>query len=329
MMDEHFWDDYAKAQKIVAVLNENRSIRDGYEHLKTGFESLIQDLEMLGEEEDPELQQMVEEEFLAIMKEYEGFEMKVLMDGEYDHCNAIVEIHPGAGGTEAQDWAEMLYRMYARWAAAEGLKLEADDIEDGDEAGLKSVTFTVSGTNAYGMLKSESGVHRLVRISPFDANNRRHTSFASVGVLPEIENSTEIEIDPKDLEIETHRASGAGGQHINKTDSAVRIIHKPTGIVATSQSQRSQIQNREQAMNILRSRLFAIKQKEDAAKKKEIQGEVMANEWGSQIRSYVMCPYTLVKDNRSGYETANVDGVLNGDLEGFIYAYLKFLASKK
>ena len=328
-MDEHFWDDPKKARKMVDRLNENRQIKEGYESLSARLASLRDDLGMLEEMEDPDLEAALYEEWDTWTHDYEVFEMNILLDGEYDHENAILEIHPGAGGTESQDWAEMLFRMYSRWAQKNGFKFSVDDYEDGDEAGIKSVTVTVEGNRAYGYLKSEKGVHRLVRISPFDANSRRHTSFAAVSVLPEVSDDAGIVINPEDITVETHRSSGAGGQHINKTDSAIRITHIPTGIVVTCQSERSQIQNKEHAMQILRAKLFEKKLEEEEKKKKDILGDLKAIEWGSQIRSYVLCPYTLVKDNRTEYEETNADAVLDGNIDEFIYAYLKKSASKK
>ena len=247
----------------------------------------------------------------------------MLLSGEHDDLNAIVEIHPGAGGTESQDWAEMLFRMYQRYAANKGWKVEVLDYLDGDVAGIKSVTMLIKGDNVYGHLKAEKGVHRLVRLSPLYSAKRRHTSFASVDVMPEFNNEIEIEIQSTDLKIDTYRASGAGGQHINKTDSAVRITHLPTNIVVTCQSQRSQIQNREQAMVMLKSKLYQLMLEKQASELKELKGEQKEIAWGSQIRSYVLHPYSLVKDNRSGYESNNPKAVLDGDLDGFIYAYLK------
>lgn len=329
MMADDFWADYNKAQNSINVMNENKQIIEGYERLTKSFNSLKEDLKSLEVSYDAELEAMLEAEYLKEEEFYQQFELKVLLSGEYDHLNAIVEIHPGAGGTEAQDWAEMLYRMYTRYAAKAGFKVICTDYEDGDEAGIKTVTFIVQGPYAYGYLRSEKGVHRLVRISPFDSAARRHTSFASVEVIPQFDNDNSVVIDPNDLEIETHRASGAGGQHINKTDSAVRIIHKPTGLVATCQSERSQLQNKEQAMNILKSRLYERQLEEKAKAMKQVIGEVKANEWGSQIRSYVLCPYTLVKDNRSNYEETNVDAVLEGNIENFIYNYLKSQREKQ
>ena len=253
----------------------------------------------------------------------EKLEISTLLSGKYDSNNAILTIHPGAGGTEAQDWAEMLYRMYTRWASQNGYEVKELDYLDGDEAGIKSVTFSILGEYAYGYLKGEIGVHRLVRISPFDAGGRRHTSFASVEVLPEISEDIEIDINPDDLRIDTYRASGAGGQHINKTSSAIRITHIPTNIVVTCQSERSQIQNRETAMKMLKSKLLNLKEKENKEKIEDLKGIQMDIAWGSQIRSYVFCPYTLVKDHRTNYEPGNVQAVMNGDLNGFIDSYLK------
>ena len=267
------------------------------------------------------------EELEKTLKEFDLFleenTIATLLNGEYDDNSAIISIHAGAGGTEAQDWASMLLRMYMRFCEANGYDFQLLDSLDGDEAGIKSATFVVSGDKAYGYLKAEMGVHRLVRISPFDANKRRHTSFASVEVVPEINEDTDIEISPDDIRIDTYRSSGAGGQHINKTDSAIRITHFPTGIVVTCQNERSQIQNREMAFKILKSKLIALKEEERQKNLQEIKGDIKKIEWGSQIRSYVFCPYTMVKDHRTGYETANVTGVMDGDIKPFILDYLK------
>lgn len=279
--------------------------------------------ELLCLEEDNELIKELLKDTLKLQKELEDLELQTLLSGKYDKNNAILTLHPGAGGTESQDWAEMLYRMYSKWAASNGFSLKELDYLEGDEAGLKSVTFLISGLNAYGYLKSEMGVHRLVRISPFDAGGRRHTSFASLEVLPEITEDIEIEINPDDLRVDTYRASGAGGQHINKTSSAVRITHIPTNIVVACQSERSQIQNRETAMKMLKSKLLELKEKEKKDKIEDLKGNQMDIAWGSQIRSYVFCPYTLVKDHRTNYETGNVQAVMDGDLNGFIFEYLK------
>ena len=276
---------------------------------------------------DEDLEQELESGISPIEKEIEKLEVATLLSGKYDINNAIVTLHPGAGGTEAQDWVEMLYRMYTRWANSNGYKVEELDYLAGDEAGIKSVTFLVSGDYAYGYLKGEQGVHRLVRISPFDAGGRRHTSFASVEVLPEITEDIEIDINPDDLRIDTYRASGAGGQHINKTSSAVRITHIPTNIVVACQTERSQIQNRETAMKMLKSKLLHIKEQEHKDTIDELKGIQMDIAWGSQIRSYVFCPYTLVKDHRTNYEVGNVQAVIDGDLNGFIDSYLRSLVT--
>ena len=262
-------------------------------------------------------------EYQETKEKMDSFEISVLLSHEYDQNNAILELHPGAGGTESCDWADMLYRMYTRYAMQHGYKVTVLDYQPGEVAGIKSVTFLVEGDKAYGYLKSEKGVHRLVRISPFDSGARRHTSFASLDVMPQFNDEIEIEIKPEDLIIETKRASGAGGQHINKTDSAIRMVHKPTGIVSTCQNGRSQHENREEALRVLKSRLYQLEIEKQEKKMKEIKGEQLANEWGSQIRSYVMHPYSLVKDARTGYETSQVQSVLDGDLDGFIFAYLK------
>ena len=249
--------------------------------------------------------------------------LSTLLNGEYDSCNAILSIHAGAGGTEAQDWANMLFRMYSMYCEKNNFKLQVIDSLDGDEAGLKSITFLVEGEKAYGYLKAEMGVHRLVRISPFDANKRRHTSFASLEVMPEIDDTVDVEINMDDIRVDTYRSSGAGGQHVNKTDSAIRLTHMPTGIVVTCQNERSQIQNREMAFKILKSKLIALKVEEREKNLKEIKGDIKKIEWGSQIRSYVFCPYTMVKDHRTNFETSDVDGVMNGNLKPFILDYLK------
>lgn len=323
MLADDFWNDRKKAQAMIDECNIAKEIKEGYESFVKRMQTLAADADLMKEAFDEELFVLLAEECETVKQEFHEYEMKVLLSGPYDHNNAIVELHPGAGGTESQDWAEMLYRMYSRWANKKGYKITVMDYLEGEEAGIKSVSLLIEGPLAYGYLKSERGVHRLVRISPFDAGGRRHTSFASVEVMPQFNDQLELEIDPKDLEIETHRSSGAGGQHINKTDSAVRIIHKPTGIVCNCQSERSQIQNRERAMNMLKSRLYQRMIEEQEAKVKAVKGEVKANEWGSQIRSYVFCPYTLVKDVRTGYEEGNVERVMDGNIDEFIYAYLQ------
>ena len=284
--------------------------------------------EYVKESEDDDFKEALDSDYLIFMEKMDVFEKAMLFSSEYDHHNAILEIHPGAGGTESQDWAAMLMRMYQRYGDKKGWKVEVLDYLDGEEAGLKSVTMRFIGYNAYGHLKAEKGVHRLVRISPFDSSARRHTSFASVDIMPELDNDIEIEIDMNDVRIDTYRASGAGGQHVNKTDSAIRMTHIPTNTVVTCQSQRSQIQNREQALIMLKSKLYQMMLEEQASKLSDIKGEQKAIEWGSQIRSYVLHPYSLVKDNRSSYESNNPKNILDGDLDDMVYAYLKSIVSE-
>lgn len=322
-MEEEFWSHPEKAQTTIRQLNSIKDIVDNYDKLDQSLTSLQETHEMLKQDFDEEIFELFEMEYLEIKNNFDDFEIKVLLSHEYDHSNAILELHPGAGGTESCDWADMLYRMYSRWAEKHGFKVTVLDYQPGDEAGIKSITFLVEGDMAYGYLKAEKGVHRLVRISPFDSGGRRHTSFASLDVMPQFNNEIEIEIKPEDLIVETKRASGAGGQHINKTDSAVRMVHKPTGLVATCQNGRSQHENREEALQVLKSRLYQKTIEEQEAKLAEIKGEVKANEWGSQIRSYVFHPYSMVKDHRTNNETSDTQGVMNGDLDEFIFAYLK------
>ena len=319
-----FWDEISEANEILKktkILSEK--IKD-FRSLESSAISAYELATLALAENDESLTSDILKEAAELKSAYLDLELKFLLDGEYDFNNAIIAIHPGAGGTEAQDWAEMLYRMYMRYAEKHRYKLKTLDFLEGDGAGIKSVTFSVSGENAFGYLKSENGVHRLVRISPFDAAKKRHTSFASVEVMPEIDEETykKIEINPEDIRVEAHRASGAGGQHVNKTDSAVRIIHIPTGITVGCQSERSQTQNKETAMKMLKSRLLEIKEREHLDKIDDIKGEKANIEWGSQIRSYVFMPYTLVTDKRTGYENGNVAAVMDGDLDGFIKAYL-------
>ena len=307
-------------------MSELKSVQnkvEKYNKIKETLQNLLDLNELLTVEEDAELVKDLLKDTAKLEDEIEALEVETLFSGKYDKNNAILTLHPGAGGTESQDWAEMLYRMYSKWAASNGFDLKELDYLEGDEAGLKSVTFLISGTNAYGYLKSEMGVHRLVRISPFDSGGRRHTSFASLEVLPEITEDIEIEINPDDLRIDTYRASGAGGQHVNKTSSAIRITHLPTNIVVSCQAERSQTQNKETAMKMLKSKLLELKEKEQKDKIEDLKGSQMDIAWGSQIRSYVFCPYTLVKDHRTGFEVGNVQGVMDGDLNEFIYAYLK------
>ena len=320
---EGFWNDSKKTgvilKKMKAIKNKSKQYHDIYDNIK----NLLEMSNLILLENDEELAKDILSNTASIQKELENFEIETLLSGKYDINNAIVTIHPGAGGTESQDWAEMLYRMYCRWANSNGYTVQELDYLDGDEAGLKSVTFLISGDYAYGYMKSEKGVHRLVRISPFDAGGRRHTSFASVEVLPEITEDIEIEINPDDLRIDTYRASGAGGQHINKTSSAVRITHMPTNTVVACQTERSQIQNRETAMKMLKSKLLDLKEREQKERIEDLKGEQKDIAWGSQIRSYVFCPYTLVKDHRTNFEVGNVAGVMDGDLNGFMREYLK------
>ena len=321
---ENFWNDQAKSSKIAKELSDYKNTIESYDSLCARLEDAIVLAEMAIEENDEGSLADVEEELAYIENEEEKQRISVLLSGEYDKNNAILSFHPGAGGTEAQDWASMLYRMYCRWGEQHDFKVKLIDWLDGDEAGLKSATIMIEGLHAYGYLKSENGVHRLVRVSPFDASGRRQTSFASVEVMPEFNDDDDtIELRDEDLEITAHRSSGAGGQHINKTDSAIRIVHIPTGIVVGCQTERSQLQNKETALRMLKSKLMEIKAREKLDRIEDIQGVKNNIEWGSQIRSYVFMPYTLVKDTRTGYETGDVGAVMDGDLDGFINAYLK------
>ena len=323
MLDENFWDDPQKAQTTIKTMNRLKELVDESLSLEQKFEEFNQILDELKQNSDPELFEMVQQDILTEFQSFDAFEIKVLLAGEYDVNSAIVEIHPGAGGTESQDWAQMLYRMYTRWANSHDYKVEVIDYLPGDEAGLKSVTFSITGDYVFGYLKGEKGVHRLVRISPFDSSGRRHTSFASVDIMPVIENETDIELDVNELEIDTHRSSGAGGQHVNKTDSAVRITHLPTGISVHVQSERSQLQNKAQAMDLIKSKLLQLQIQEQAQKISDIKGEQKNIEWGSQIRSYVFMPYTLVQDNRTSVEVGNIESVMDGNIDPFIQGYLK------
>ncbi len=324
-----FWNDMENSQKVLQKIKQLKSKVERYESLHAQWEDLTTLVELGNEEEDLTVLPEVKEGFQALEENLEEITLETLLSGEYDKNNAILTLHAGAGGTEAQDWAEMLYRMYTRWAERRGFSVKTLDFLDGDEAGLKSVTFLVEGLNAYGYAKAEKGVHRLVRISPFDASGRRHTSFASLDVMPEIEDDTTIVINPDDLKIDTYRASGAGGQHINKTDSAIRITHIPTGVVVSCQNERSQHKNKETAMKMLKSKLAEIKEREQQEKIDDIKGEQKEIAWGSQIRSYVFHPYNMVKDHRTNYEMGNIGAVMDGDLDGFINAYLKMMASNR
>ena len=318
-----FYDDQEKSQKVIGEMGEVKNKLERFGKLSTQYEEAQTLLEMIEEENDPSLAAEGEEAVNGVEKSIDELQLMTMLNGEYDHSNAILTFHAGTGGTEAQDWAEMLTRMYTRWAEAHGYTVEVLDVLEGDEAGIKSASMMIKGANAYGMLKSENGVHRLVRISPFDANARRQTSFSSLEVMPELDNNIKVEINPADIEMQVYRSSGAGGQHINKTSSAVRLIHKPTGIVTSCQTQRSQLQNREYAMEMLKAKLYQIALQQHKDKVDDIKGVQNEIAWGHQIRSYVFMPYTLVKDHRTNYESGNVQAVMDGDLDGFIYAYLK------
>ena len=322
-LEEGFWNAQAKAQVYIRECNALKQTVETYHTLKRQLHSLMEMQEVLKSEYDEELFVLFEEEYLDFVKVFERFEVEILLSHEYDRFNAVLEIHPGAGGTESCDWAEMLYRMYSRYASKKGFKVSVLDYLAGEEAGIKSITLLVEGESAYGYLKAEKGVHRLVRISPFDSSGRRHTSFASLDVMPQFNESVSIEIDEKDIDVETMRSSGAGGQHVNKTDSAVRITHIPSGISVKCQSGRSQHDNKEQAMLLLKSKLYQLEIEQQMKKVAAIKGEQKLIEWGSQIRSYVFHPYTMVKDHRTNCETTNIQGVMDGDLDIFIFAYLK------
>lgn len=324
MAQPAFWDDQTSAQKVIAEVNGIRAIVDQMNQLKASQEDLDVTLELAAQENDMELFQDANVGCHRQKQAIGKFELELMLAGPYDKSNAILELHPGAGGTESQDWALILYRMYIRWAENAGFKVEVVDYLPGDEAGLKSATLMIKGHNAYGYLIAEKGVHRLVRISPFDASGRRHTSFASVDVIPEIDDEIDIEIRVEDLRIDTFRSTGAGGQHVNTTDSAVRITHLESGIVVSCQSERSQIQNRAVAMSLLKARLYERRRREQEAALAQIRGEQKDIAWGSQIRSYVFHPYSMVKDHRTGQESGNVHAVVDGDLDGFIDAYLRW-----
>ncbi|MBP3595855.1 MAG: peptide chain release factor 2 [Clostridia bacterium] len=328
-LEDGFWEDSENSSKVFAKIKNLKRKVEAYEKYSNELRNLLEMNSLLSLEFDEEL---CKELFIATKKlesDLDNLEIQTLLSGKFDNNNAIITLHPGAGGTESQDWAEMLYRMYGRWANANGFTLKELDFLPGDEAGIKSVTALISGDNAYGYLKGEMGVHRLVRISPFDSGGRRHTSFASLEVVPEITDDIEIDINPADLRVDTYRASGAGGQHINKTDSAVRITHIPTNIVVACQSERSQQMNRETAMRMLKSKLLTLKEQEQKSTIDELKGEQRDIAWGSQIRSYVFCPYTLVKDHRTNFEVGNVESVMNGEINEFIQEYLKMLAKEK
>jgi len=321
--DPDFWSSQEKSTKILQKIKQYKDKIEKYDALSSKLEDTIVMAEMAIEENDESMTDEILNDQKDIQREEERMRIEVLLSGEYDKNNAIISFHPGAGGTEAQDWALMLYRLYTRWGEKHGYNVKLLDWLDGEEAGLKSATVLIEGPNAYGYLKSENGVHRLVRVSPFDSSGRRHTSFASVEVMPEFDDDNSIELKDEDLEITAHRSSGAGGQHVNKTDSAIRIMHIPTGIVVGCQTERSQLQNKETALKMLKSKLLEIKEREKLDKIEDIKGNKTNIEWGSQIRSYVFMPYTLVKDTRTGYEDGNIQAVMDGDIDEFINSYLK------
>lgn len=324
-----FWEDVERAQKIQTKVKHLQKKVDRYRALAKEYEDLQVLCELGLEAEDAAIALEVGDGLVRLQQDFEQLRLETLFTGEYDDSNAILTLHAGAGGTEAQDWTEMLYRMYTRWADAHSFQIKLLDILDGDEAGLKSVSFMLIGDNAYGYMKSEMGVHRLVRISPFDSSGRRHTSFASLEVMPELDDSIKIDIRSDDLKVDTYRSSGAGGQHVNKTESAIRITHVPTGVVVSCQTERSQVQNRETAMGMLKAKLFAMARAAHMDRIEDLKGNQMEIAWGSQIRSYVFCPYTMVKDHRTGYEMVDVQGVMDGNLDGFINACLSGMKLEK
>ncbi|MHA6258407.1 peptide chain release factor 2 [Sporosarcina sp. CAU 1771] len=323
MAEPGFWDDQNAAQEVISEANVLKDVVENFHEMTETQEDLEMTLELLKEELDEEMKEELVADLKTFMKKLDDFDLQMLLSDEFDRHNAILELHSGAGGTESQDWASMLLRMYTRWAEHQGFKVETLDYQAGDEAGVKSVTLSIKGHNAYGYLKAEKGVHRLVRISPFDSSGRRHTSFSSIEVMPEFDGDIDVEIRTEDLKIDTYRSSGAGGQHVNVTDSAVRITHVPTGAVVTCQTERSQIKNRERAMNLLRAKLYQLKIEEEEARLLEIRGEQKEIGWGSQIRSYVFHPYSMVKDHRTDAETGNVSAVMDGEIDMFINAYLR------
>ncbi|MGI6578254.1 MAG: peptide chain release factor 2 [Eubacteriales bacterium] len=327
--EDGFWNDIENSQRVLQRLKQLKDKVSAYDSIVSTYDDVATLCQLAIEEDDDSLLPDLELEYTKLESMLEEATLQTLLNGEYDGNNAIISFHAGAGGTEAQDWAQMLFRMYTRWAERHGFKYKVLDYLDGDEAGLKSAVVSIEGHNAYGYLKGEMGVHRLVRISPFDSSGRRHTSFAAVEIMPEITDDVNIEIREEDLKIDTFRSGGAGGQHVNKTESAVRITHLPSGIVVTCQNERSQHQNREVAMMMLRSKLVEIKEREHLEKIDDIKGDQKSIEWGSQIRSYVFMPYTLVKDHRTGYESGNINSVMDGDIDGFITAYLKAVAAGK
>ena len=324
MEEPSFWEDADRAAKMVKEAKGLKDTVEGFNKLQNQHEEIALLIEMGYEENDPEIIPEIQEMLDEFVSEFEALRLRTLLTGEYDSNNAILKLSAGAGGTEACDWCSMLYRMYCRWAERKGFSVEVLDFQDGDEAGIKWVTVQINGENAYGYMKSERGVHRLVRISPFNANGKRQTSFVSCDIMPDIEEDIEIEINMDDLRIDTYRASGAGGQHVNKTSSAIRITHIPTGVVVQCQNERSQFQNKDKAMQMLKAKLYMLKQQENAEKISDIRGDVLENGFGSQIRSYVLQPYTMIKDHRTGFSVGNVGNVLDGDVDGFISAFLKW-----
>lgn len=329
MEEQGFWDDIQKSQESMKELKDLKTSLEIINGLWQRYEDLGVLIEMGNEEEDAEMVSEVEQELKSFIEEFEKIKIQTLLSEEYDNCNAIIKLNAGAGGTESCDWANMLFRMYSRWADSKGFKLDVLDFLDGDEAGLKSITFQVNGENAFGYLKSEKGIHRLVRISPFNAAGKRQTSFVSCDVMPDIEEDLDVEVNDDDIRIDTYRSSGAGGQHINKTSSAIRITHIPTGIVVQCQNERSQFQNKDKAMQMLKAKLYMLKKQEEEEKRSGIRGEVKEIGWGNQIRSYVLQPYTMVKDHRTGEEVGDASKVLDGDINSFINAYLKWINIEK
>ena len=327
--DNGFWDDIANSQKVLQRISQLKNKVHDYETISGLYEDTLMLIELANEEEDESMIDECTEGVKKVQSEIDRLTLTTLLSGEYDNNNAILNFHAGAGGTEAMDWALMLYRMYNRWGERHGFKVSTLDVLDGEEAGIKSASVLIEGENAYGYLKSEMGIHRLVRVSPFDASGRRHTSFASVEVMPEIDDTVDVEIKPEDVKMDVYRASGAGGQKVNKTSSAVRLTHIPTGIVVACQVERSQHQNREVAMRMLKSKLIEIKERENLDKIEDIKGDQKDIAWGSQIRSYVFMPYTLAKDHRTGFENGNINAVMDGDIDGFINAYLKMQSQQK
>ena len=325
--DPEFWNDLERSQKILQQLKALKNKVAKYDSLVATYDDILTLIEMGMEEEDSSIYEEVKPMREAFIVDYEQLHISTMLDGEYDRNNAIVTLHAGTGGTEACDWTNMLYRMYTKWSINQGYEMEILDMQDGDEAGIKSVTMQFNGENAYGYLKAEKGIHRLVRVSPFDSSGRRHTSFASCDVMPEIEDDNEIEVKADDIRIDTYRASGAGGQHINKTSSAIRITHFPSGTVVQCQDERSQFSNKDRAFKMLKSKLLALKIEENLQKLADIRGDIKEIGWGSQIRSYVFMPYTMVKDHRTSHETGNVGAVMDGEIDGFITAYLAWIHS--